>query len=45
MFDEYEYLEYKVKDGTVSAEIFNKLINLMQHRNKSFAFVAHRWHL
>lgn len=39
MFDEYEYLEYKVKDGSVSAEIFNKLRNLMQHRNKNIAFI------
>lgn len=39
MFDEYEFLEYKVKDGAVSPEIFNKLRNLMQHRNRNFAFI------
>ena len=39
MLDEYEYLEYKVKDGSVSAEIFNKLRNLMQHRNKKMTFI------
>ncbi len=39
MFDEYEFLEYKVKDGSVSPEIFNKLRNLMQHRNEKLAFI------
>jgi hypothetical protein len=39
MFDEYEFLEYKAKDGSVSPEIFNKLRNLMQHRNKKIAFI------
>ena len=39
MLDEYEYLEYKVKDGSVSAEIFNKLRNLMQHRNKKMTSI------
>ncbi|HEY0770215.1 MAG TPA: ATP-binding protein, partial [Sphingobacteriaceae bacterium] len=39
MFDEYEFLEYMVKSEKVSSEIFNKLRNLMQHRNKSFAFI------
>ena len=38
LFDEYEFLEYKVKDGNVSPEIFNKLRNLMQHREK-LAFI------
>jgi len=38
MFDEYEFLEYKVKEGKVSPEIFNKLRNLMQHRSK-LAFI------
>jgi len=41
MFDEYEFLEYKVKDGKVSPEIFNKLRNLMQHRTKlAFMFAG-----
>jgi hypothetical protein len=39
MFDEYEFLEYKVKDGSVSPEIFNNLRNLMQHRNRTLAFI------
>lgn len=39
MFDEYEFLEYKVKAGGVSPELFNKLRNLMQHRNKKLAFI------
>jgi hypothetical protein len=39
MLDEYEYLEYKVKDGSLTAEIFNKLRNLMQHRNKRLTFI------
>ena len=39
MLDEYEYLEYKVKNGSLSPEIFNKLRNLMQHRNKRLTFV------
>jgi ATPase domain predominantly from Archaea len=39
MFDEYEFLEYKVKSGSVSADIFDKLRNLMQHRNKYLAFI------
>jgi AAA domain len=39
MFDEYEFLEYKAKDGSVSPELFNKLRNLMQHRNRRLAFI------
>ena len=39
MLDEYEYLEYKVKNGSLSPEIFNKLRNLMQHRNKNLTFI------
>ena len=39
MFDEYEFLEYKVKEGRVSSQIFNKLRNLIQHRNQRFAFI------
>lgn len=39
MFDEYEYLEYKVQDGSLSLQIFNKLRNLMQHRDRTLAFI------
>jgi len=39
MFDEYEFLEYRVKEGGVSPQIFDKLRNLMQHRNRRFPFI------
>jgi AAA domain len=39
MFDEYEFLEYKVREGSVNPQLFNKLRNLLQHRNKTFAFI------
>jgi hypothetical protein len=39
MFDEYEFLEYKAKNGQISQNVFNKFRNLMQHRNKKLAFI------
>jgi GTPase SAR1 family protein len=39
MLDEYEFLEYKVKDGSLTPAIFDKLRNIMQHRNKKMTFI------